>query len=357
MSTFFKKFLLEDLSKPQIYLSAFGKHPGWNDHIEELGIETETLALCRSIFYVKGIGGLISAGRWNKPIEGADSEKIAFDHFFLWHRNHAMIFGLLWPSSDGKRRRQYPMIICVHCVRLPLNWVLEHILSKLEELKKICIGTESASTVRSSLAAIRNSLRSKLAESPPEEPHLLSLPEHFDQFANHPDFGTHRQGLIRILYQFKNQLSIYGKGIYNPKNFLTQESNQGDLIRLPLGTDTPVKSISAWIPFLRTQIDWEVPLLLMVPRQHRWSDAIFGEPTQQSLFCLKASQEHLPLTSDIPYNFNDDFLQTANQLLDSLITNHLAKSSTNIFGYSAELTDHKDRALKKASFFKRLLKL
>ena len=62
MSDFFKKFLLED-PRPfssdgrYVALAAFGKHPGWDDHVEDLGLETQSLNLAKTVLYVDGIGG------------------------------------------------------------------------------------------------------------------------------------------------------------------------------------------------------------------------------------------------------------------------------------------------------------
>ena len=55
MSDFYKKFLLEDVRKlgtssaRQIFLGAFGKHPGWDDHVEDLGLETESLIYAKTL--------------------------------------------------------------------------------------------------------------------------------------------------------------------------------------------------------------------------------------------------------------------------------------------------------------------
>ena len=69
MSDFFKKFLVEDTRRlgqngKYVGLAAFGKHPGWDDHVEDLGLETESLNLAKTLLYVNGIGGQIDSGAW-----------------------------------------------------------------------------------------------------------------------------------------------------------------------------------------------------------------------------------------------------------------------------------------------------
>ncbi len=80
MSDFTKKFLLEDPRRLSptgrfVALAAFGKHPGWDDHIEptpsgitpaDLGLETESLNLAKTVLYINGIGGQIDSGAWEK---------------------------------------------------------------------------------------------------------------------------------------------------------------------------------------------------------------------------------------------------------------------------------------------------
>ena len=51
---------------PAINLAAFGKHPGWDDHIPGIGLETEQLARLKQSFYVAGIGRQIDSGAWEK---------------------------------------------------------------------------------------------------------------------------------------------------------------------------------------------------------------------------------------------------------------------------------------------------
>jgi len=60
MSDFLKKFLVQDPRRAgaggaYVALAAFGKHPGWDDHVEDLGLETESLNLAKTVLYIDGI--------------------------------------------------------------------------------------------------------------------------------------------------------------------------------------------------------------------------------------------------------------------------------------------------------------
>ena len=96
MSDFFKKFLVEDLRRfgsggCQVALAAFGKHPGWDDHVEDLGLETESLNIAKTVLYINGIGGQIDSGEWDKL--DAAQQLPAFNHLFLWLRGSQFLIG------------------------------------------------------------------------------------------------------------------------------------------------------------------------------------------------------------------------------------------------------------------------
>src|SRR5215469_9189084 len=128
MAAFIKSLsrLLGSSSKPApaLYLAAFGKHPGWNDHIDDLGLDTDDLITAKRLLYVQGINQNIDAGAW----ENLDPDKRldAFRHDFLWHmkgtgsgEGDSLIAGRMWSSVDGKGRDKYPMVLCAGTVDLP----------------------------------------------------------------------------------------------------------------------------------------------------------------------------------------------------------------------------------------------
>jgi len=167
MSDFPKKFLLEDARRfgpggRYAGLAAFGKHPGWDDHVEDLGLETESLNLAKKILYVNGIGGQIDSGAWAKL--DPEQQLPAFKHVFAWQRSGQILLGRLWSSSDGKGRKLYPMVVCFHFAGVTLDWALKHGLPALAELEIGCVNTASAADVRSLLGRHRAALREAFAD-------------------------------------------------------------------------------------------------------------------------------------------------------------------------------------------------
>src|SRR3954469_19188632 len=113
-------------SAPALHLAAFGKHPGWNDHLDDLGLDTDALITAKRLLYVQGISQNIDSGAWDKLDESSDADTPGtigrldlFRHDFLWHMPSIMLAGRLWSSSDGKGRDKYPMVLCAQVNDLP----------------------------------------------------------------------------------------------------------------------------------------------------------------------------------------------------------------------------------------------
>ena len=67
---------------PSLNLGAFGKHPGWDDHIDDLGLETDRLVEVRRRLYAEGISSNVDSGAWDKLEDGARLP--VFEHLILW---------------------------------------------------------------------------------------------------------------------------------------------------------------------------------------------------------------------------------------------------------------------------------
>src|SRR4051812_43369901 len=120
MATLFKslaKMLTGGGAAPQVNLAAFGKHPGWNDHIDDLGLDTSQLVNAKQLLYSQGINQNIDAAAWEKL--DPDQRIDGFAHDFLWHMPGSLIAGRLWSSVDGKGRDKYPLVLCLQSQGLP----------------------------------------------------------------------------------------------------------------------------------------------------------------------------------------------------------------------------------------------
>ena len=320
MSDFYKKFLTEDVPKvtpgtnKQIFLGAFGKHPGWDDHVEDLGLETGSLIQAKLLLYVQGIGGEIDGGAWEKLDEAQRLPE--FKHVFVWHRPGQILVGRLWSSSDGKGRTRYPMVVCAHCNGVALSWALDQVLPRLEQIERECVATQSAAEVRSILARYRTELRNAASGQMTDlGPPTLDT-AFITKFAARPELGPQQEGWMRLLYAVQNQFGAFAKGKFNPK--ADASTIRPQQVRAPRAADSVSVSLLQWTNLFLTQVDPQTPMLLTAPLDHPWIDVTLGQPGRQETFCLRATPKAVPLASEVPYNLSDAFRDDARNVLSAL---------------------------------------
>src|SRR6266516_54913 len=322
MSDFYRKFLMEEVPGPnpgsnkQIFLGAFGKHPGWDDHVEDLGLETGSLIQAKKVFYVQGIGGEVDAGAWEKL---DDNQRLpAFKHVLAWYRAGQLLLGRLWSSSDGKGRTRYPMVVCVHCTGVSLSWALDQVLPRLEQIEQACLAGHSAAEVRAILGRYRAELRNVVSGQATDLGSSSLDTAFITRFAARPEFGPRQEGWMRLLYAVQNQFGAFARGRFNPKS--DPSTIRPQQMRVPRAADSPATAILQWSNFFVTQVDPLTPTLLTVPLDEQWVDVTVGEPTSQQLFCLRATPKAMPLASEVPYNLSEEFRARARTVLAALDT-------------------------------------
>jgi hypothetical protein len=310
MAGFLNEFLHAEIAgltrkdPPRAYLAAFGKHPGWNDHIEDIGLDTRTLIDAKRYLYLQGLSGQIDLNAWEKL--DTDSRLEGFDHWLLWHRPGECLVGRLWSSSDGKGRTRYPMILLAQIVGAPLLLVLRDVLPLLDTLSRQCREVTTAAEVQRIITAGVSTLRTTVSR--------LDQGGDSSSLINESMNGAmEAEGLARIFHAVVNQLSPYAPGTINVK---AENAPKGRHLRLPrLGGGTEA-SLAGWTAFLMTQLDWSVPILSLLPVSERWIDVIVGEPAAADFFCLKANAKSLPLTQDVPYQITPALEQAVAELYD-----------------------------------------
>jgi len=283
-------------------LGAFGKHPGWDDHILGLGPETETLAQVKKAFYVGGIGGQIDSGAWEK-LE-AEKRLQGFDHTFLWLRPAHVIVGQLWSSTDGKGRSKYPMVVCIDGEGVSPEFMVTNLLPGLERLREACKASSSAEQVRSDCRAAQEQLEKLPGDGGAAKGTLALAAAARRRFLDQAELGPDRLGFLRVLHEIHAALgsSVRGKGL--PTG--AARSLRSCHLRLPFAGESPNDALLLWASFLICALAEPLPLLLIARSGVSWLDAIIGEPVNDDFFCLQASLKALPLATDIPYQLAPD---------------------------------------------------
>jgi hypothetical protein len=358
MNSFTKSFLNEDWKAvpdaPRFYLGAFGKHPGWNDHLDDIGIATTSMVEARRLVY-GGIASQIESAAWDK----AGPEKVGpgFDHVFFWTRMGETLTGLIWSSTDGKGRALYPMILLAHSVAQPSVWVPFNLLPQMERTAEMCRGATTAKAVIREVEGAQEALREKSMDV--TMPPFARAGDGVGGWAAH--FASDTLGLRRVLHYLLGNLQAFAPG----STQWCADSTKGASahLRLPrVPGSTPSASLNAWISFVATQIDPAVPILALQPRNGTWVDVIVGEPALTDFFVLRALPSAVPLVTDIPYQLDPAMQNGFSATLSDLARGELP----SISAFNGESTDaireasvrwlSKFRPNDKSGFFSRFLK-
>lgn len=292
-------------SDRRLLVAAFGKHPGWTDHMEDLGLETDALVALKQTLYVQGITGNFQ--EWSELEENQSS--IDFGHVFVWCRNEDIVAGRLWKSRDGSHhpRTNYPMVVCAHCRRVPLRWVFDEVLTRLENLETKCRSCSSAAEVKARLSACQDEF-SGLQDTPGGlEEEYPNGADPIARLAEYPELGPGEEGLVRILYHIDRamqatSLSPPGKGPCWHAH-----------ARVPLSDAHATEASIRWVQFLLGKYGQACGVSVFLPACRTWLDLLVGEPGPPQLYCLRAALAALPLTTTVPYNVSPEFAEETRQ--------------------------------------------
>ncbi|HEX8876007.1 MAG TPA: hypothetical protein VF777_04615 [Phycisphaerales bacterium] len=297
--------------EPLAQICLFGKHPGWDDHMEDLGLVTQRLVDVRRALYAEGIAGNIDSGAWEKLSHEA---KIArFDHALVWRFGGSeLVYGRLWASRDARGRDKYPMVACLHCRGLRLDKMAPRGAAIIERLTNACRHTDDAHSVRGEFLRESEAVKA-------QAPAFIGVSEAFDaaclrlaatDAALLADGG---EGLTRCCY------AIWREGEAAAKS-IKAGTERGSHVRLPI-IDAAELSLgrggSAWVwtcvahDVLGERGVTHDGLLAIEALEHGHVDLICCgaesrfAPTE--LFCLKAARGAIPAANEVPYTIEPAF--------------------------------------------------
>ncbi len=295
----------------KVYVAAFGKHPGWDDHIDDIGVETARLVTFKRMLYMNGIGGNIDAGAWENLDE---HQRIPdFHHLFLYVEPGAAIIGKFWSSSDGKGRKRYPMVVCAQCPGTTLPWLLEELPPRLTALEEICRNESSAEAVQTAVARTRRELAAAVAAALDGGTAIPGWFMSTDVAERLCELGDRGYGFKRVLYKIEREMGSHA----DPAAYTKGDPPQPQHLRVPLNRSDGGPTLALWVGVMHTVLSPRPPLFLAQHLERDWLDIIVGTPRPQQLFCLRASRQGLPSATDIPYNLDEDFNRHADEMLAS----------------------------------------
>jgi hypothetical protein len=275
MSRFLKAFL-RDPPDARIHFAAFGKHPAWDDHIDDIGLGTETLALTKQGLYSEGIATQLASGAWNQ-IENSGTA-IDFDHRFVWGRDQQAVVGAIWASTDRKGRARFPLVICAQS-GFEGPRAVDLLFEPLERLGALCRNANTQEAVRDAFSTMQAGLN--YAVPPPIDGSLFS--------------GIAESSENTIL----PAMVTLSAGLKNNRQRGSRETakTSGCHFRLTAISAQPKENLIFWSAYLGSQRTSSGPPYIVIAMNGKsWVDIIVGEPLQNDFFCLRANEYALPST-------------------------------------------------------------
>lgn len=301
-------------AEPLAQICLFGKHPGWDDHMEDLGLVTQRLVDVRRALYAEGIAGNIDSGAWEKL--APDAKLTRFDHALVWRFAGAgsdeFVYARLWASRDARGRDKYPMVACFHSRGLRLDKMAPRSSAIIERLASACRGSDDAHAVRAEF--MRESEAAKA-----QAPSFAGPGNGFDAAClravgqESALLAGDAEGLLRCCYALWREGEAAAKAARSG-------AARGTHVRLPIidaSAATIGRGSSAW--------DWSCVaadiladrniesrgVLAIESIEHGHVDLIFpgadGRVAPTDFFCLKAGRSAIPAANEVPYSIDDDF--------------------------------------------------
>lgn len=282
----------------QVPVAAFGKHPAWSDFVE-IGIREERLASAWKALLPNGIVRLTEEGRWQALDENGQS--IPFGHFIAWKRPESVLAGRIWPSSDSRGRKLYPLIVMVALPPGEFSRCPGLVASALAQAEPRWRGATEPAALESALADMETQIAQELAAqhmSPPP----LGRPA--SRLVQCPQVGE--EELLRLIYHVERD----GGAAADPTKQMR--------FRVPRCTMDPAEASALWADFALWEFGEKTEVLCMAPMDEDWLDVNVGAVNAESLFALRASKEAVPLTTLIPYTLAENFVQHAKGRIEAL---------------------------------------
>lgn len=299
---------------------AFGKHPAWDDHIEDIGLDHDRLVWIKRVLYAEGIAGNIDSGAWEK-IE--DPKRLpAFNHRFYWRAPEGLIVGRIWSSRDGKGRTKYPMVACAWVEGVPDAWAVEQISSRLERFEDTVKQTDNSELVKLAVGQLQRELSTAAAVvlgAPGSENAALMA-----RLVESPAMDASGQkglGLLRVVYEIERELAAFKSG--TTSSFLRKgdvAAPKAQHLRVPTAlatSDGPAAGPRAWLAVMDQELGRNVPVLVLEPIGENFLDIIVGEPGPSMFFCTRASALGLASTTEVPYSLDQAFIDRANNKIQA----------------------------------------
>lgn len=338
-------------SEPRVFVGAFGKHPAWDDHLDDLGLDTERLVSIKRVLYAEGISANVDSGAWENldPSQRLD----AFDHDFLWWvpLNNApdVTIGRLAASTDGKGRSKYPMVLIAQCSGCSLPWAAHQVPAMFAQTRERRRQAQTQDQVRAEVDLLRAELNAQIASAPrlnastPGDGRSIVLDAASASALVEALAQEQPEALARSLYAIRTQCAGFlpDTDVHTPATptnirlplpaSLASGSSEAASF-VPASPAAASVALSGWLTILLLTLDPATPVLLVKPAAGSWVDALVGEPGPQQVFALRAGEARVSKVSDVPFTLDAEAQRRADALRERL---RMAAAATGSSGLAA----------------------
>jgi hypothetical protein len=285
---------------PTIYVGAFGKHPAWHDHIHPaIGLDGRLTGVMETL-YLGGIQKSIAAWR-----EAAASDQVPFAHLFVWQTPADVVIGRMWHSRDAANppRTDYPMVVCVQCANVPMDWALANVPPALDRLEAACKATAKRDGVEVAVDAAREELRRAVASS-----------------STSVDGDGDGDVLARTVVALADDPRVGPEGLRRVE-YVLHEASQAHprQARVPRAADSEAAAVRNWSQFLEARFgDTEARNLarvLVAPAGGEWVDLILGTPDASHFRSLRFATNRVASDTETAYSLDGAFVRDADAFL------------------------------------------
>jgi len=292
---------------PAVALGAFGKHPAFDDHLEDSGLVSAALIDARRILYADAIRANIDSGTWERLAPEQRLEE--FDHTLLWSlsaRDHVLLMGRLLPSRDAKGREKYPFVLCAELHDPRAREAIRSTVDRLDTIAQECASVTSREQFAAVLEAAREEAPSVLTSPPHAAPTGALLTAITAPRAGKPGL----ESFARCLYALERELT--------PVPDRTTASGTGH-VRLPAPGLTDADALAAWLAIIHLWLPTLPGVLLVKPRARPWLDVLVPIPLPAQLACIRCDTAVVPLACDVPYTLDARLRERTEELARRLM--------------------------------------
>ncbi len=277
-------FLNETLPGETGHLAVFGKHPTAADHLEDIGLVTESLVAFKKGFYVEGIGECLTKQAWVKDL--GVTESIPYDHCLLSVGQGGWLAVRFLHSSDAPGRKQFPLVLALH----GRDFSALNRIADIGQMLESHIGYIAAAKEPTALHQLQVQAQEQIQElmkagSESQSPGVAAK----ESWIQSLGLGAEYQGLWRVCHA----LSPKGAG--------------AGRARVPVHLGGPWQSGTLWLSFARHLLGSQSAVLTLLWRQRQgFADLFLSAPSARVLATLFATEACQPLTASVPFNISPE---------------------------------------------------